>query len=92
VNFEFDYEPTSDSSRQATRGSRSLNARITDDGLELTDALGTSRIPWQMIDRVEPGPEVWVFYVMSERMWLPTWALVGDPGKFILEKVSKKSP
>lgn len=89
MNFEFDYELTSHLSRQAIRSSRSVNARITDDGLELTNAAGTSRIPWRMIDRVEPGPEVWVFYVKSEPLSLPTWALIGDPGKFILEKVGQ---
>ena len=84
--FEFDYELASE-----FPGSRGASARITDEGLELMDAGGTTRIAWQMIERVEPGPEVWVFYVNARPILLPSWALIGDPGKFILKKVARKS-
>jgi len=84
--FEFDYELTPDLAEPENRAG---NARITDDGLELTHARGTSRIAWQMIERVEPGPDVWRFYVNSQPIALPSWALIGDPGNFILKKVRK---
>ena len=83
MHFEFDYELTSDPA-----GTRAT-ARITDGGLELINALGTSQIPWETIDHVEPGPEVWVFYLPSHRITLPSWALIGDSGKFVLAKLGQ---
>ena len=84
--FEFDYELRPD---LAEKGSREGSARITDDGLELINVSGRTRITWPMIDRVEPGPEVWIFYVNSKPLPLPSWALAGDPGRFILEKIGQ---
>lgn len=62
--------------------------RLTEEGLETESGRGRVRLPWSAVGRVWRFPEVWLVFVGKSRYsTLPTEALAGGAGGFLVERV-----
>ena len=69
----------------ATRDAR---AALTDEGIEVENALARSVIKWPLVHKVVRTREVWLFFLARHQYFtLPADRLTGESGEFLAARV-----
>ena len=68
---------------------RGARCRITHDGIELHNALGSATFPWKMVKKVVRYPDLWLIYVGPQPFWLPAGPLAGAAGEYIRDHAAR---
>ena len=67
---------------------RTATCAITDEALELENALARAAIKWPLVQKVVRTREVWLFFLARHQYFsLPADKLAGAPGEFLASRV-----
>jgi hypothetical protein len=79
--------------RRAVQTARKLSTRearcvLTDDAIELENALARSAIKWPLVQKVVRGTDVWLLFMSRQQYFaLPADKLAGEAGEFLAARV-----